>query len=159
METVRYETLMLAVPEITKDEASALEKTIDKLIKDTKGSLISFERWGKYRLCYPVRKNEYGVYFLTRYETDKANADSLVKAISDLFKLKYHEIVMREMTSRLLGTDLTYVKPDSLEDIPTRDVDSFLRENKMEGLISTGSSDEKSAKGSRDEYDDEDEDA
>ena len=145
MESVRYETLFLAVPEVTKDEAATLEQAVDKMVKAAKGSLISFERWGKYRLCYPVRNNDYGVYFLTRYEADHDSAGELVKGISELIKLKFGEVVMRDMTSRLEGTDLTYIKPESLEDIPTRDVDSFLRENKMEGLISS-SSDRKAAK-------------
>lgn len=42
---LRYETLLLAVPEITKDETSSLEKQVDQLIKKAKGSVISFERW------------------------------------------------------------------------------------------------------------------
>lgn len=134
---LRYETLLLAVPEITKDETSSLEKQIDQAIKKAKGSMISFERWGKYRLAYPIRKNEYGVYFLARFEVDKAQGGELLHDLNALFSFKKADVIMRSMMTHLeLDQSLAYQKPDSLEDSPARDVDSFLRENKMEGLIS-----------------------
>lgn len=137
---VRYETLLLAVPEITKDEASSLEKQVDQLIKKAKGSMVSFERWGKYRLAYPVRKNEYGVYFLSRFEVENENSNELLHDLNALFSFKKADLVMRSMMTVLdMNQPLTYIKPESLEDIPARDVDSFLRENKMEGLISKNS--------------------
>ena len=134
---VRYETLMLAIPEITKDEMSSLESQVGSVIKKSKGSVISFERWGKYRLAYPVRKNDYGVYFLTRYEVADTQAKTLVKEIDELFAFKKADVIMRSMTTHLdPHQSLAYQKPESLEDSPSRDVDSFLRENKMEGLLS-----------------------
>jgi len=43
---------------------------------------------------------------------------------------------MRSMTSALQpGQSLAYHKPESLEDTPMKDVDSFIRENKMEGVL------------------------
>ena len=134
---VRYETLMLAIPEITKDEMSSLENQVGTVIKKSKGSVISFERWGKYRLAYPVRKNDYGVYFLTRYEVEDTQAKTLVKDIDELFAFKKADVIMRNMTTHLdPHQSLAYQKPESLEDSPSRDVDSFLREHKMEGLLS-----------------------
>ena len=140
---VCYETLILAAPEITQDEASRLEKQFAEQVKKAKGSLISYDRWGKYRLAYPIRHNDYGVYFLSRFEADPANVASFIVELRKLFTYKFENIVMRQMTTRLEGDDLSYTKPESLEEIPTGDVDSFLRENKMEGLLSTVSKDKK----------------
>jgi len=96
--------------------------------------LISYERWGKYRLAYPVKKNEYGVYFLARFETE--DASSLPKDVALMCKVKFSVIVMRDMTTRLdESATLVYQRPPSLEDAPTRDVKTFLRDNKMESLI------------------------
>jgi len=142
---VRYETLVLTVPEITGDEVKHIEKEFVGLIEKNKGALISFDRWGKYRLAYPVKKNEYGVYFLVRFETEEASA--LPKEVADLCKVKLNSIVMRDMTSRLAdNASLVYQRPPSLEDAPTRDVRTFLRENKMEGLLSTVDAEKKSAR-------------
>lgn len=132
----RYEMLLLTVPEITEDEAQSLESNLDRLIKETKGTTISFERWGKYRLAYPVRKNDYGIYFLLRFEVDEPQ--TLLENIKSLLKVKLSNIVMRNMVSALSPKkSLAYQRAPSLEETPSRDVDSFLKEHKMEGLLSS----------------------
>ncbi len=130
----RYEVLVLTVPEITQDETKQLENELDKMVTDSKGSVISFERWGKYKLTYPIRNNEYGVYFLMRFE-----AEALTKKIDELFRIKLTNFVMRHIITALKGDSLLYQRPKSLEEAPaSRDMDSFLKENKMEGLLSSG---------------------
>ena len=133
----RYETLILAVPEITADESSWLELELTKMIENFKGKTLSFDRWGKYRLAYPVRKNDYGVYFLVRFELSDEKYIDFLKEKDEFFKVKAPEVAMRELTSVLdPGKSLEYQKPASLEDMPTKDVDSFLRDNKMHGFVS-----------------------
>lgn len=132
----RYEILILSIPEITKDESSTLEFQIDKLVKKINGSIISFERWGKYRLAYPVRKNDYGVYFLVRFEAE--NKHSIIKDLNTLFSVKFADIVMRSFVSKLApNQSLEYQKPPSLEDSPKRHISSFLEEK---GLLKTSHS-------------------
>lgn len=130
----RYEVLVLTVPEITQDEIKQLEAELDKMVVGSKGSVISFERWGKYKLTYPIRHNEYGVYFLFRFEASEV----LTKQIDELFKIKLNSFVMRHIVTALKGDSLLYQRPKSLEEAPTsRDMSSFLKENKMEGLLSS----------------------
>lgn len=132
----RYEILMLAAPQITEDEAKSIEKNVADLVKNAKGETLSFERWGKCRLAYAVNKHDYGVYFLTRFEIEKNPA--LFKELQSMFRVKYNEIIMRNVVVKLDSKQgLEYKRPHSVEDAPTRDVDSFLRENKMDGLISS----------------------
>jgi small subunit ribosomal protein S6 len=133
---VRYELLMLAVPEITKDETAELEKQLERVAKKAEARLSSFERWGKYRLAYPVRKNEYGIYFLIRFEV--AEASNFLTDIRSLLDLKFNALIMRYLLTKLpKDAALTYIRPESLEEAPTQDVSSFLRKNKMEGLLSS----------------------
>ena len=137
MSLSRYETLILVVPEITKDEAADIEASFQKTVKNLSGSMISYERWGKYHLAYPVKKHDYGVYFLARFEIERAHSATTVKDIKSLFEVRYPVVVMRNMTTAIKpGQSLAYQKPESLEDVPMRDVDSFIKENKMEGLLS-----------------------
>jgi len=125
----RYEILILTVPEITKDEASTLEFQIEKFINDAKGSIISFDRWGKYRLSYPVRGNDYGVYFLARFDVE--NNKDFLKNLKTLFYVKFNDIVMRHVVTALEeGQSLEYKKPPSLEDTPKRSI-SFLQEGQL----------------------------
>ncbi len=136
----RYEILMLAVPVITEDETKGIEKTLEGMIKSVNGEVISFERWGKTRLAYEVNKHEYGVYVLVRFEVEKNKA--FFKEVHAALTVKYNDLVMRYVLVKLdPRQSLEYRRPHSVEDVPTRDVDSFLRENKMEGLITPGSSD------------------
>lgn len=130
----RYEVLILTVPEVTQDEIKQLETELDKLVAADKGSVISFERWGKYKLTYPIRHNDYGVYFLIRFESPEA----LTKKVDELFKIKLNNFVVRHVVTALEGESLEYQRPKSLEEAPeSRDMDSFLKKNKMQGLLSS----------------------
>ena len=136
----RYEILMLAVPEITEDEVGIIEKGLDSAIKKEKGETISFEKWGRCRLAYPVKHNDYGIYFLTRFEAESKSA--VFAEIKSLFTIKFNDTIMRHTVCVVdPKKGLEYRRPESVDEIPTRDVDSFLRENKMEGLISKKSDD------------------
>ena len=128
---------MLAVPEVTQDEITGIQRHIDDAIKKSKGALISFERWGKYKLCYPVKKNSYGVYLLTRFELPEES--TVLNDLKSLFTIKLHNVVMRHLTSKLdPHQSLEYHRPKSLEETPdATDARSTIREHKkIEGLIS-----------------------
>lgn len=131
----RYEVLFLTVSEITKDESDDIKNHFSKVIRASNGTLLSYDRWGKYRLAYPVNKSEYGVYFLVRFEVDKANQPALLAAINEIFVFKFNTLIPKHIVERLdIKTSLEYRRPESLEDAP-QDVDSFLKKNDMEGLI------------------------
>ncbi|OGB83644.1 hypothetical protein A3F66_04030 [candidate division TM6 bacterium RIFCSPHIGHO2_12_FULL_32_22] len=132
----KYEVLLLAVPEITKSEGSNIESSFSQVISKIKGRVISWERWGKYLLAYPIEGNDYGVYYLTRFDIPESEAPKLANELKSLLAVKYNDIVMRYLTSRLENeTSLEYKKPAPLDETP-KGVDEFLKENKMEGLIS-----------------------
>jgi len=132
---LRYEMLFLTVPEITGDEIDAIKSYFQKAVRAAQGDMLSFERWGKYRLAYPVKKNDYGVYFLTRFEVALENRDALLKDIRGSYIFKFNHLIMKNMICRLdSDASLEYKRPESLEDTP-HDIDSFLKKNDMEGLL------------------------
>jgi len=132
----RYEILFLTIPHLTSDEGQLLETEFDKLVKKFKGSVLSFERWGKFKLAYPVRKNDYGIYFLARFEIDDEHKQEFLDSLQTLMKVKLIHLVMRYMVTHLsMDEPLEYARPESLEDMPSRDVDKFLKDNKMQGLM------------------------
>lgn len=130
----KYEILMLAVPEITQDETANLERQLEEKIQKHKGSMISFDRWGKYKLVYPVAKNDYGVYFLIRFEGE--DLQELLKELQVLFAVKLHEFVMRYVVTKLdPKASLVYQRPKSLEETPvSRDVSNLLDSNKSDSM-------------------------
>ncbi len=131
----RYETLILTRTQITADELSMLENYFDKLLSDAKGSLLAFDKWGKYRLAYPVNKSDYGIYLLARYEMPEEAITSTFKKVAEFFKIKCNEIVMRNVTVKLdAQAPLAYKYPDPI-DGGKAGLDTFLKENKMESLL------------------------
>ena len=120
----RYETLMLSVPEITTDETSALQSGFESIVTQFQATTISFERWGKFKLAYAVKNNEYGVYFLARFQVDENNKDLLLKAIATFFSVKNNELIMRHVITALDANDsLVYQRPLSLEETPAREME------------------------------------
>ena len=120
---------MLTIPEVTEDEIKGIESQLQGVLRGVKGTLVSFERWGKYRLCYPVKKNEYGVYFLVRFELP-VEAMNLLDELKALINVKFYDIIMRSMFSVLdPKQSLVYQRPTSLEEAPRRE-GSFLRPSK-----------------------------
>lgn len=136
---VNYETLMLARTEITDDELSGLERQLDKIVSSRKGKMTLFDRWGKYKLAYPVQKNVYGIYVLSRFQVPEAGLGEFFKEIDTLFRIKYNEVVMRHVTTKLDGeVSSSYKHPEPIDSHGgTSNLDSFIKENKMEGLIDT----------------------
>lgn len=131
-----YETFMLASTQATNDEILALEKHLDKVINNAKGKLVLFDKWGKYKLAYPVKKNVYGLYILCRYELPEEVIKDFSKELSLLFKIKYNDIIMRHVTINLPEAPSTiYLKPEPIVSRKAGSLDSFLKENKIEGFI------------------------
>ena len=132
---LRYEVLLLTVPEITKDESQKIQDLFSASIRKANGKMTSFDRWGKYRLAYLVRKNEYGVYFLVRFSVLAEERDALLDALRDIFVFKCNNLIMKHIFQRLdEDTVEEYKRPESLEDNP-QDINDFLKKNEMSGLL------------------------
>lgn len=126
---INYEVLILAVPTITQDETKNMESQIDRVVKENKGNIISFEKWGKYHLAYPINKNDYGVYFLVRFETETPGV--IVDAIKTLMTVRLNDLVMRHMSSILdPKRSLIYQRPQSLEETPSREVGGYMSDRR-----------------------------
>lgn len=135
---VRYEILLLTIPEITEDEIKGIESQVQGVLRGAKGTLVSFERWGKYKLCYPVKKNEYGVYFLVRFELPSESSE-ILNEIKAFINVKFYDLIMRSMFTVLdPKQSLVYQRPTSLEETPRRE-SGFLRPSKhAESRVSDG---------------------
>lgn len=124
---LRYEALMLTVPEITQDEARRIESEVERVIKGAKGSTIAFDRWGKHRLAYPVKKKDYGIYYLARFEVE--NPTEVLEELKSIFAVKLNDLVMRHMISAIdPKRGLEYERPLSVEEAPAKEMHGFLRE-------------------------------
>lgn len=148
----RYETLMLTHPQLTTDELSMIEKHFDKILSDVSGKVISFDKWGKYRLSYPVQKNDYGIYILVRFDVPEEMATKITKEVDSFFKIKVHDIVMRFVTKKIdPSSPNTYLRPDPVDSARSGGVDSFIKEHKMESFLGDGREHEEDFQNSNEE--------
>ena len=132
----RYETLLLVSTEVTDDELSMIEKSFDQISTNAKGKISRFDKWGKYRLAYPVNKSAYGVYVLVRFELPKETAPAALPEIEALLKVRCNEIVWRHVTVKLKpNAPQTYHKPEPVDVARTSNIDSILKENKVGHLL------------------------
>lgn len=130
---VRYEILFLAVSEISSEVSSAIESNIRRAVEESKGSMISFERWGKYALQFPIKKRDYGVYFLVRFEFPEGSHIEGLQAVRNVVVLKYNEVILRHVVTRLPDHgSIAYQRPDSLEDVPAARPDTRHRDDMSE---------------------------
>lgn len=126
-----YETLLLLSSLATDDEVAAIEKTAKAELKAAKGSLGAFDKWGKYRLAYPVKKQEYGMYILVRYEIPE-DSDFYAK-FEKYLRVRCTESVMRYVNVRLTETAYRapYLKPEPID--ANAGTDGFAKDNKTSG--------------------------
>lgn len=57
----QYEIAVLYHPDLEIDLDKA-ETKVKKIITDNGGKVASDDNWGKRKLAYPIKKNEYGIY-------------------------------------------------------------------------------------------------
>ncbi|MBD3231645.1 hypothetical protein GF322_03205 [Candidatus Dependentiae bacterium] len=132
----KYETLVLAHPQITADELSMIENYFEKITDEATGELLNFDKWGKYRLAYPIQKNDYGIYILIRYELPLDKLSQIFKEIETFFKIKCNETVMRSVTRKLSdNVPKVYKYPEPIDASKSANLDDFIKENKMEGFL------------------------
>ncbi|MCE7936453.1 30S ribosomal protein S6 [Candidatus Saccharibacteria bacterium CPR2] len=56
-----YELVVLIHPDLEIDLEKPLNK-IKKIITDNKGKIIKEDNWGKRKLAYPIKKEEFAIY-------------------------------------------------------------------------------------------------
>jgi len=116
-----YETLMLLPVSATTNDLALIEKQFRALTKAAGGTVATFDKWGRYRLAYPINKQEYGVYILTRYEV--TDVQSFFKKLEAFLKIKCVDTVMRYVHVNLTATQYAepYIKPEAMENASGRE--------------------------------------
>lgn len=57
----RYELVTILHPDLEIDIDAPIKK-IEKIVKDAGGEIAKQDNWGKRKLAYPIKKQEFGVY-------------------------------------------------------------------------------------------------
>ena len=57
-----YELAVLLHPDLEIDQAKPLSK-IEQLISSGDGTIVARDDWGKRKLAYPIKKQQYAIYY------------------------------------------------------------------------------------------------
>ncbi len=96
-----YEIAVVLHPDLEIDLESTTTK-VEKIITDLGGKIDKKDNWGKRKLAYEIKKQNWGIYVIYEIEIDP----SKVRAIND--KLNITEEVMRFLIVSL--EDIRYLK-------------------------------------------------
>ena len=119
---VKYEVLLLMRSDLTKEKQDEVKEKLEGLVQEDKGSIISYDRWGKYLLAYEIEKCAYGIYSLLRFSIPKTHVSAVLEKINSLCAVRYNAVIMRFFVVKLpVDASAEYRRPDSLEDAPRRD--------------------------------------
>ena len=88
----RYETIFVASPVLTDEQADELVRNFEGIIAEQGGELLKTEKWGRKKLAYEVQKFSEGYYTLfemnagptliAELERRFRNNDSVIKFLS-----------------------------------------------------------------------------
>jgi small subunit ribosomal protein S6 len=88
----RYETIFIASPTLTDEQAEELVRQFEGIIAEQGGELLKTEKWGRKKLAYEVQKFSEGYYTLfdmnagsnliAELERRMRNHDSVIKYLS-----------------------------------------------------------------------------
>ena len=91
----RYETIFIASPTLTDEQADELVKMYEGIIAEQGGELLKTDKWGRKKLAYEVQKFSEGYYTLF-----EMNAGP--KLIAELERrFRNNEVVIKFMSVRL----------------------------------------------------------
>jgi small subunit ribosomal protein S6 len=60
----QYESIFIATPELTEEQADELVKHFEGIIAEQGGELLKTDRWGRKKLAYDIQKHSEGHYTL-----------------------------------------------------------------------------------------------
>ncbi|MBC7565031.1 30S ribosomal protein S6 [Candidatus Saccharibacteria bacterium] len=100
-----YELTVLIHPDLEADLETPLTKVRD-IIKNAGGTIIREDNWGKKKLAYPIRREEFGVYI---YMDVSLPADAPLK-ISNIFNitdevLRYLLVTVNEKARKAMAAE------------------------------------------------------
>jgi small subunit ribosomal protein S6 len=111
-----YELTVLIHPDLEADLETPLTKVRD-IIKNAGGTIVREDNWGKKKLAYPIRREEFGIYV---YMDVSLPADAPLK-ISNIFNitdevLRYLLVTVNEKARKALAAEQARAEDNATND-------------------------------------------
>lgn len=97
--TGHYEILFIIPNKFTEDEGKKVITKVEKMIESEGGKITFSEYWGKKRLAYKIKHNEYGYYALYEFDLERTNLAKIDKDLRLSTEILRHQIVLKKVKS------------------------------------------------------------
>jgi len=87
-----YELAILLHPDLEIDQAKALGK-VEDLIKTAEGKVLARDDWGKRKLAYPIKKQQFALYYFYHVSLPPEGINELERGLLIMGELLRHMIV------------------------------------------------------------------
>lgn len=91
-----YEILFIVPNKFTEDEAKKIATKIEGVIVEAEGKVTFSEFWGKKKLAYKIKHNEYGYYGLFEFDLEKENLAKIGNNFRLSTEILRHQIVIKK---------------------------------------------------------------
>lgn len=116
-----YEIAIVLHPDLEIDIESATSK-VEKIIELAKGKIAKKDNWGKRKLAYPIKKQDWGIYVFYQVQLDPANVAQIENT------LRITEEVMRYLIVSLENTRLVSKTNQQNTEAETKEADKSEKE-------------------------------
>ncbi|MBC7459260.1 30S ribosomal protein S6 [Candidatus Saccharibacteria bacterium] len=119
-----YELTVLIHPDLEADLETPLTKVRD-IIKNAGGTIVREDNWGKKKLAYPIRREEFGIYI---YMDVSLPADAPLR-ISNIFNitdevLRYLLVTVNQKARKALAEQAAQATDDANKDTVNNSVNN-----------------------------------
>lgn len=91
-----YELVALLHPDLEIDVEAPTAK-LEKLISDLKGKVIKRDNWGKKRLAYRIKKQDFAIYVYFEFELEPDSVRELDRQLLITEEVLRHIVVVHEV--------------------------------------------------------------
>ena len=107
-----YEIAIVLHPDLEIDIESATSK-VEKIIELAKGKITKKDNWGKRKLAYPIKKQDWGIYVFYQVQLDPSAVAQIENTLRITEEVMRYLIVSLENTRLVSKTNQQGVDTDS----------------------------------------------
>ncbi len=110
-----YEIAIVLHPDLEIDIESATSK-VEKIIDTAKGKITKKDNWGKRKLAYPIKKQDWGIYVFYQVQLDPQSVAQIESTLRITEEVMRYLIVSLENTRLVSKTNQQNSEPEQKDD-------------------------------------------
>ena len=124
-----YEIAIVLHPDLEIDIESATSK-VEKIIELAKGKIVKKDNWGKRKLAYKIKKQDWGIYVFYNVQLDPSAVQQIESTLRITEEVMRYLIVSLENIRLVSKTNQQNTEPEQKETEKRAEKEAITKENK-----------------------------